>query len=138
MEGKAMTKKHWITLFTLTFFLTLFTLQNTFAMTALTNEELAQQTIEITTEDDYSIQNSPLPGRKDLGNGSGSISRMTPSQAKSFTKNNGTTEHKFKEDFVDRNGSNFDIFYDKTTRAVLLINKSGNVTVRTGYYFINP
>lgn len=139
MEGQAMTKKIWISLLTLTFFLTLFSFQTTFAKTVSTNDELDLQTIDIQTEDDYSIQSKRLPERKDLGLGAGALVKMSSSQAKKFVQSNKTTEHEFKADFVGKNNvSKFDIFYNKKNNAVYLLNKNQSTSIPTGYHFIMP
>lgn len=83
---------------------------------------------------DISINVSPIIEKKDLGLGAGSISRMTKSQARIFTKSLKMSEHGFKEIFVRTEVARWDISYHKKTRKVYLMSKDGNRFIDTGYY----
>lgn len=83
---------------------------------------------------DISINASPIIEKKDLGLGAGSISRMTKSQARTFTKSLKMTEHSFKEMYVQTKVSRWDISYHKKTRKVYLMSKDGRRFIDTGYY----
>lgn len=80
---------------------------------------------------DISINASPIIEKKDLGLGADSISRMTKSQARTFTKSLKMT---FKEMYVQTKVSRWDISYHKKTRKVYLMSKDGRRFIDTGYY----
>ncbi len=54
----------------------------------------------------------------------------------SYLKSNGYDAEDYKEDFVGSSGGSYDMYLDKKSGEIILINKTGRSTIRTGDVFI--